>query len=87
MFKTICESVNFTSLEEFEQICKEMAINYDTVSPVSVIVESKERDNFYWCKILLVDSTSVVKKYAFVWDEILKKWDYTWDLFTLVITD
>lgn len=85
MFQTISHSINFTSIEEFEQTCKGKALELDVVSPVSVIVETKEKNNFYWCRILLVDSTSVVKKYVFVWDTILDKWEYDWDLFTLVI--
>lgn len=85
MFQTISHSINFTSIEEFEQTCKGKALELDVVTPVSVITETKEKNNFYWCRILLVDSTSVVKKYVFVWDTILDKWEYDWDLFTLVI--
>lgn len=85
MYKTIYESVNFTNLEEYEQTCKGKVLEYDTITPVSVITETKEKDNFYWCRVLLVDSTTVVKKYVFVYDKILKIWEYDWDLFTLVI--
>lgn len=85
MFKTISNSINFTMLEEFEQTCKGKALELDVVAPVSVITETKETDSFYWCRVLLVDSVSVVKKYVFVWDKILKNWEYEWDLFTLVI--
>lgn len=87
MYKTISESINFTSLEEFEQSSRYRALEYTTHEPISIVTKSYEKDNFYWCQILLVDSTSIVRKYIFTWDIILHDWTYAWDIFTLVITD
>lgn len=87
MYNTITESINFTSIEEFEQTCKGREIERASIAPVSVVTDSYEDDSYYWCKILLVHSTSVVEKYVHVWDKSFHDWQYAYNVFALTITE
>lgn len=87
MYKTIKESINFTSTEEFEHTCKKRVVDYSPVTPISIISDSYEDDSYYWCRVLKVNSTSVVEKYVYVWDKDTHDWQYAYNVFALSITE
>lgn len=87
MYKTINESIEFTSTKEFEHTCKNRVVNYSAVAPISIISDSYEDDRYYWCRVLKVNSTSVVEKYVYVWDKESHDWQYAYNVFALSITE
>ena len=87
MYNTISESIEFTSIEEFEQTCKSRVLERTAITPISVVTDSYEDESYYWCRILLVNSTSVVDKYVHVWDKSFHDWQYAYDAFCLTMRD